>query len=880
MPTNIFDQSDELLRHYQTFKAQETLTPADYRTYLTEVKALISQKFHEGVDIQVILHAHTYITDTLLKDLWLQYTDGLDTPICMAAVGGYGRRELHPASDIDILILLGGELSKSCEDKVASFVTQLWDIGLEVGHSVRTVQECSDQASHDLSIITNLLEARWLCGDRDVYSQMLSVISTDNMWSTQTFFQAKLKEQEDRYKKFGDSAYRVEPNLKEGRGGLRDIQTIGWVIKRQFGNLSLHELIEHELIEPAEYIDLQHGRAFLWRVRFVLHEITKRKEDRLLFDYQHDLAKAFGHDDEDRNTAVEAFMQRYYKAITELERLTDVIMGVLHDRIIVKHRPVPTMLGNWYLKHDQLIGVRDPDVFVLYPTALLEIFLILQVTPNAKGLTPETIRLIRLNTHRIDTRFRQQKRHRQIFIQILKQKSGITYIMRLMNRYGMLAAYIPAFANIVGRMQYDLFHAYTVDEHTLWVIRNIRHNSTGRGAKELPFCSEVFHRLPKPELLYLAGLFHDIAKGRDGDHSKLGAVDAYQFCHEHGLSQTDSKLVSWLVYNHLLMSTTAQRKDINDPDVVKVFAEQVEDQHSLDYLFLLTVADIRGTNPKLWNSWKSTLLHDLHRFTSEYLELSALSKKPTAPQDEKRAAALARLTSEGFTQAQCEAWWKKLGSDYLRQHSLESICWHAENILTSSEAVLPLVRFRLTPRQNINVIFIYDTDFGNLFTRVVATLEQLKLNIVQALLVSTKHHDLYTIHVLGHDNKIITDTEEEERIISALQTNLLAEEFQAYRQRAPRVLKHFDIEPAINFRQNLERGLTLLELKTMDMPGLLSRVGQVLSELDIRVHHAIISTLGEQAEDTFYITTRNGHRIMRQKAQDEIREALIEALSL
>lgn len=879
MPMNTFDHTDELLRHYQAFKAEGDLSPSSYRQYIQQAKALISEKFHSGVDIQTVLHAHTYVIDNLLKDLWHTQTAAMKISTCVVAVGGYGRREMHPASDIDLLILLGGEPSSKCEDMLASFITQLWDIGLEVGHSVRTLKECSDNASRDLSIITNLLEARWLCGDRDIYHQMLEITSIDNMWSSQNFFQAKLREQEERYEKFGDSAYRVEPNLKEGKGGLRDIQMIGWVIKRQYGNLSLHELIEHELIDPAEYIDLQHGRAFLWEVRFVLHELTKRKEDRLLFDYQHELAIAFGHDSEDRNTVVEAFMQSYYKTITELERLTDVIIGALHDRILTKHHPVPTMLGEWYLKHGSLIGVKSPDVFVLYPTALLEIFLILQITPNTTGLTPETIRLIRLNSHRIDTKFRQQKRHRQIFIQILQQKSGITYIMRLMNRYGMLAAYIPAFANIVGRMQYDLFHAYTVDEHTLWVIRNLRHNSTGIGAKELPFCSEVFHRIPKPELLYLAGLFHDIAKGRNGDHSKLGAVDAYEFCREHGLSQLDSNLVSWLVYNHLLMSTTAQRKDISDPEVVKAFAEQVKDQNALDYLFLLTVADIKGTNPKLWNSWKSTLLHDLHRLTSNYLAFTALSKNPAPPHEIKRKEALERLTQEGFTEEQCEAWWKKLGREYLRQNSLESICWHTEHILTSSEAVLPLVRFRLTPSQNINVIFIYDTDLGNLFTRVVATLEQLRLNIVQAMLVSTKHHDLYTIHVLGHDNKVITDPHEEERVIEALQTNLLATEFTPRRQRQSRILKNFDITTEVNFRQNMDRNLTLLELKTVDMTGLLSRVGQTLSSLDIRVHHAIISTLGEQVEDVFHITTRNGERITRKEDQQMIREAIVKALN-
>ncbi|HPE60113.1 MAG TPA: [protein-PII] uridylyltransferase [Thiolinea sp.] len=869
---------------YRAFLATHPapLQAADCATLLKQAREQLNQLFEQGQDIHALLHEHTGLIDRIACDAWNCRGLGSLTDASLIAVGGYGRCELHPASDIDLLILLATEPDPEQAQKLSAFLTFLWDMGLEVGHSVRTLEQCLEEADKDLTVITNLLESRFLCGDENAFFRLRQGILPRNMWDSERFFRAKLEEQQQRYLKFGDTAYRVEPNLKEGPGGLRDIHMISWILEREYGRLSLLELHERNLLEREEYETLREGRAFLWRVRFKLHSLTGRKEDRLLFDYQHTLAESFGYPQGQRNEAVEAFMQHYYKTITRLERLTDVLLGYFQRKLLDSPSNQPAMVGEWYVREGALLAVNSPDTFVLYPTALLEIFLILQTTRGLTGLAPETIRLMRHNLHRIDAGFRSQAWHRQIFMQILRQSSGVTHVFRLMNRYGVLAAYLPPFANIVGRMQYDLFHAYTVDEHTLMVLGNVRRYSTDKGAREIPLAGEVFRNLPKPELLYLAALFHDIAKGRNGDHSVLGAEDAYLFSREHGLNLHDSLLVKWLVRNHLLLSMTAQRKDISDPAVLQEFATQVMEQSRLDYLFLLTIADIKGTNPKLWNSWKQSLLSELYLGTRKLLRRHApLASQTALLLQEKCGTALEELVPDGFSETQCQDFWAQLGEEYLLQHSVESICWHAKHILTTSSANLPLVELRTTTSASSNVIFVYSKEFPHLFSRVVSSLEQLNLNIVQARLVALEGgtRSLYTLHVLGPDNTLVTTPDDQQRITDTIRHNLgLETAYQPHHHRQRRILRNFDVPTRISFHQNPEKQVTLMEVNTGDMPGLLSRIGEVLDREGIRVHSAQISTLGEQAEDVFHITTRDGQMVDQEAVQQQLETHITEAV--
>ncbi len=874
IPTNT------LLKIYHELMARDDLQIADYAQAIRDARTLLGEAFRSGQEIRSLLFNHAEFIDLLLQHLWDKQGIPQHQRATLIAVGGYGRRELHPASDIDLLILLTETPGAECCERLSSFITQLWDIGLDVGHSVRTLDECLETARADQTVITNLIESRYLSGNEQLFRRLRDAITPAHMWNSREFFQAKLEEQQKRYVKLGDSSHRVEPNLKEGRGGLRDIQMISWVTYREYGTLSLQELYEKRLLEYDEFETLREGRAFLWRIRFALHELAGRKEDRLLFDYQRSLAHLFGYTDDTNNAAVEAFMQRYYRTITALERLSDMLMGIFRERILTLHPPPPEMLGEWYQKRGNLISVNSPDVFVLYPTALLEIFLLLQITPGITGLTPDTTRLIRHNLHRIDAGFRQQARHRQLFIQILRQPKGVTFVTRLMNRYGILAAYIPAFANIVGRMQYDLFHMYTVDEHTLFVVRNLRRYSTSIGAEELPLCAKVFKNLRNPELLYLAGLFHDIAKGRNGDHSELGSHDAYDFCREHSLDLHDSSLVSWLVRHHLLMSMTAQRKDISDPAVIQEFAGIIASQSRLDCLFLLTVADIRGTNPKLWNGWKQALLHDLYHATRRFLSnRTLLSHESTLLIEEKRNAVLEQLLLEGFSEKECHALWNKFGADYHLQHSVESVHWHTRHILNEAALKPTLIHIRRTVSGSSNVLFVYSKDQDELFSRVVSSLEQLNLNVVQARIVSTTDgFDLYTLHVLGSDNQPVINDTDQLHIVDTMAHNLDRAEPYYPTHRKPRILRNFDVPTRISFSQRPQKNLTLLEINTGDMPGLLSRLGEAMDSLDIRVHNARINTLGEQAQDIFYVTTREGEMIVDEQQQQHIRQALEAAL--
>lgn len=873
-------QINPLLSIVNQLLQRETLKIADYAQAIRDARQMLSEAFQAGENVLLLLQQHVDFIDAVLQHLWSASRISSQRAT-LVAVGGYGRRELHPASDVDLMVLLTENPQAECNERLSAFITLLWDIGLDVGHSVRTLDECLEAASNDLTIITNLIESRYLTGNENLYRALQDAISPEQMWDSRTFFMAKLEEQQKRHLRFGDSSHRVEPNLKEGRGGLRDIQTISWVTLREYGTFSLQELYAKRLLEYDEFETLRAGREFLWSIRFVLHGLAKRKEDRLLFDYQRTLAHRFGYTDDTNNAAVEAFMQRYYRTITDLERLSEMLMGIFREKILTLTPPAPEMLGEWYQKRGTLISVNSPDVFVVYPTALLEIFLLLQMTPGVTGLIPDTIRLIRHNLHRIDAGFRQQIRHRQLFIQMLRQTKGITFVMRLMNRYGLLAAYIPAFSNIVGRMQYDLFHMYTVDEHTLFVLRNLRRYSTSEGAQELPLCSEVFRTLRNPELLYLAGLFHDIAKGRNGDHSELGAVDALSFCREHGLDLHDASLVSWLVRNHLLMSMTAQRKDISDPAVVHEFAEHVTSQSRLDCLFLLTVADIRGTNHQLWNGWKQSLLHELYHSTRNLLRnRSSISRESALLIEEKRQAALEQLVAEGFQDRACHQLWAQFGGDYHLHHSVESVIWHTRHILRQSPENPTLIQMRSTISDSSNVIFIYACDQDDLFTRVVSSMEQLNLTIVQARLVSTTDgHDLYTLHILGSDNQLI-DASEQQYILDTLHNNLEHSKSLRHTHRKPRMLRNFTVPTRIVFSQQKDKGLTLLEINTRDMPGLLSRLGEAMDSLGIRVHNARINTLGEQAQDIFYVTTRNNEMITDDVQQAKIREVLETALQV
>jgi [protein-PII] uridylyltransferase len=854
---------------------------AAFRDAVDRGMASLRARFEQGEPVAVLVGERARQIDALITRAWQRFVPG-DAGAALVAVGGYGRGELHPASDIDLLLLIGEE-SDGLTGGIGAFLTFLWDIGLEVGHSVRTVEDCVREAENDLTIATNMMESRLLCGSEPLYGAMCEATGPGRMWPSEKFFAAKWHEQRNRHRKYDDTGYNLEPNIKESPGGLRDIQVIGWVAKRHFGTGTMHGLVEHGFLTEAEHRALTEGQEHLWRIRFVLHVLHGRREDRLLFDSQRALAAEFGCTDSDQNLAVEQFMQSYYRTVMEISRLSEMLLQLFQEAILLHDRVgAPEPINARFQARNGFLEVVDERVLKRYPFALLEIFLLLQQHQGLRGVRASTIRLIRAHRHLIDERFRNDLRCRSLFMEIMRQPRGITHALRRMNRYGILAAYLPAFSNIVGRMQYDLFHVYTVDEHTLFVIRNLRRFTVPRHENEFPLCSEVVKNIPKLELLYLAALFHDIAKGRGGDHSQLGAQDARAFCLHHGLSEYDSGLVAWLVENHLLMSMTAQRKDISDPEVIREFAAIIRDPVRLDYLYLLTVADSHATNPQRWNSWKDALLRELYGGTRHALVrgLENLQAQDELIQ-EKQAAALSDLDAQGISADAAIALWARLSVDYFLHASPEEIAWQSKVVIDSRIEDLPLVLLQPTTRRGTSEVFVYGPDLDQHFALTTNILDQLGLNIVDARVETADNgFTLNSYLVLEENGDPIDGALREREICQALRAGLTRPErvdLLATR-RLPRRLKHFTSPTQVEFSQDRRNKRTVLRLRTTDRPGLLARVGLAFADCGVRVLNAKIATVGAEAEDIFFLTDRQDCPLEDDTQLECLRNALLDRL--
>lgn len=818
----------------------------------------LKTRFDQGDDVNLLVKARARLIDHILQQAWaLKIPENSGT--ALIAVGGYGRGELHPASDIDLLILLGEQSSHTLLEALGDLVTFLWDIGLEIGQSVRTIDECIEEASRDITTATNLMESRLLAGPAAPHERLKQATGPQKIWPSDAFFKAKWEEQKQRYLKFDDTISSLEPNIKESPGGLRDIQMIGWVVKRHFGAATMYELVSHDFITEEEHQDLMAAQTFLWRVRFALHLLTGRHEDRILFDYQRTLAEQFGYSDDGQQLGVEKFMQRYYRTALHVSRMNEMLLQLFQEVIVLKcHLDPPKPISRWFQSRSGFLEVTEESAFEQHPLALLELFRVMEQHQELQGVRASTIRLVRNNWHLIDEDFRNNPDARKLFMEIIRGPVGITHELRRMKRYGVLSSYIPAFANIVGRMQYDLFHIYTVDEHTLIVVRNLRRLTVPRYRNEFPLLSEIMERIPKQELLHLAALFHDIAKGRGGDHSSLGAEDAWTFCREHGLDEQECDLVAWLVRHHLLMSITAQRKDISDPEVINDFAGKVGKPLWLDYLYLLTVADMRATDPEKWNSWKNSLLRELYMNTKH-----ALLRGLHNPQEQneviqnKQAGARHLLQADGIDNEKINSHWVTLSLDYFLHYTWEEIAWQTRTVLTTSPDKIPLVIVRKSNTRGGTEVFLYSRDKDYLFALITSLLDQLNLNIVSARIETTDTGDtLNSFLVLEEDGSPVLDAVRSDEITHVLGNALVAPETAdvVVNRRIPRRLKHFSTPTRIDFALDQANQRTIMKLVTDDRPGLLSQVGYAFIDCKIRLINAKIATIGAEAEDTFFIT--------------------------
>lgn len=840
------------------------------RELLRQSYSADADAFRQGVDVRALVQSRASTVDTVLRLIWNRYPFSRSSDIALIAVGGYGRGELHPHSDIDLLILtrsdMGGMDSATQED-LGAFITLLWDLRLDIGHSVRSMEESVAAAREDITILTNLLETRTIAGPDSLREALSTQVYSDDVKSDKDYFVAKREEQQQRHTKYGDTEYNLEPNVKGSPGALRDIQTIGWITKRHFGLQSTADLARFSILTEEEHQILHQGETFLWQLRYGLQLIADRNENRLLFDHQRALAEMLGYKDEGKRLGVELMMQSYYRTVLALAELADVILQYYDEAIIGSgNEDEIRPLNKRFQMRNFYIEAINNQVFAYAPYAIMEIFVLMAQHPEIKGIRATTIRSLRAHRHLIDDAFRADLAVTSLFMELLRTPHALDQTLSAMKKYNVLGRYLPEFGQIIGQMQHDLFHIYTVDAHTMRVIRNMVRLTSAEARTEYPLASRLIHRLPKMETLYIAGLYHDVAKGRGGDHSELGAIDAEAFCERHHLSERDTQLVSWLVESHLLMSMTAQRKDISDPDIIQAFARAMPSQAHLDYLYILTVCDISATNPKLWNTWRASLLRQL------YIEAKrALRRGIDTPVDRQawidatREEAREILHAQNMTNEQIDKIWDTVDEEYFLQDSTVDIAWQTAAIIRHGDNPDPLVLIRDTrggPTDGYSQIIIYMKDRVALFAATTAVLEQLNLNIVDARINSSEGpYSISSYVVLDEQGQPLgVDPARKERARKRLIEELDDPEDypDIIHRRTPRQLKHFAFPTEVTFSNDTINQRTVMEVITPDRPGLLARIGQVLLEHRVRLTNAKIATLGERVEDVFFITDEHG----------------------
>ena len=825
------------------------------RRALNEGARQLASAFDREEDVDRLLARRSRAVDRIVVSAWTRGFAGAPG-LALVATGGYGRGELFPYSDVDLLVLAEAGSQRDQRETIERWFALLWDIGLVPGHAVRSVAQCVEAARADVTVATSLLEARPLVGDSAALTRLLVALRTPDLWPAEAFLEAKRNEWRSRHARFNDTAYNLEPNIKDGPGGLRDIHALGWLAKRLFGVRGLEDLVALGVLGADEFRVLDTHRRALSRLRYGLHLVAGRREERLRFDYQKPLAERLGlHDEHSENLAVEQLMQGFFRSAALVTRLGDRLLQRFEESL--RDADQPETIDAEFVRIGQSLALRDVALLRRQPTAILRLFRVWQQQPQLPTLHSATARALGESLERIDEDFRASAEVRVLFMELVRDRQAVQTLER-MARLGVLGRYLPAFGKVAGRMQYDLFHAYTVDEHTLAVLRNIESFSRPESVERFALGHELWPQLRKPELLVLVGLFHDIAKGRGGDHSELGEADARAFCESHGLSAGDTDLVAWLVRQHLIMSTTAQRKDISDPDVVDAFAREVGERERLDYLYLLTVADIAGTSPKLWNAWKDRLMADLHAATRFALRRGLAQRAHVAERvAEVREAARARLVSEGLDEGTIDALWADFPDDSFLRYRPEQIAWQARGMADAGRDGLPVVLARPHARAGAMEVFVYSPDRDGLFAIAAAALDRQGLSIVDARIVtSLRGMTLDTFQVLETDAAF-------EGVDAHRRASAVAREVRDSlrapgplrlpgRRALPPQLRHFRVPVQVEFSGKGER--TQLILVCNDRPGLLAQVASVLHSHKVRVHDARIATFGERVEDFFELS--------------------------
>ncbi len=891
--------------------------------------ALIQRLADHGSSTRGIRQALTglsRLTDQVLRELWQRA--GFKATYSLIAVGGYGRGELFPYSDVDVLVLMPDGMKPEHDEplkaRLETFIGWCWDVGLEIGSSVRTIDECLAESAKDVTVQTSLLEARLLRGNRPLFTRLVTELA--QAMDPKAFYVAKTLEMRQRHNKYENTPYSLEPNCKESPGGLRDLQMILWIAKAAgFGN-SWDDLARKGLATELEARQIKANEALLNQIRARLHLEAKRREDRLVFDLQTAVAESFGYrahtppmevpsgDGPNHaptpptakgvRRASEVLMKRYYWAAKAVRQLNKILLMNIEERLadddvgVDRRRP----LNERFYDKGGMLEVAHDDLYVQQPHAILETFLIYQTTLGIKGLSARTLRALYNARPVMNAAFRADPANRAMFLRILKEPEGLTHALRLMNQTSVLGRYLWVFRNIVGQMQHDLFHVYTVDQHILMVVRNMRRFFIAEHSHEYPFMSQLAAGWEKPWQLYIAALFHDIAKGRGGDHSVLGGEEVRVFCRQHGIAKEDSQLIEFLVKAHLTMSHVAQKQDLSDPDVIAAFAKVVGTERRLTALYLLTVADIRGTSPKVWSGWKGRLLEDLYRYTLR--ALGGRSVDPSAEIEARKREALSIMALHAMPHEAHKALWESLDVGYFMRHQADEIAWHTRTLSKqiaqngavraaalralpeSNSANTPdtaevhepcIVKARLAPGGEGMQVLVYAEDQSDLFARICGYFDESDFSIIDA-----RVHTTHNGRALDSFQIVASHLTEHYRELTSMIESRLAKTIDARGPlpsptmgRVSRRVKSFPVTPRVDLRPDDKAQRWLLSISASDRNGLLYCISRVLAQYEISVELAKITTLGERVEDSFLIS---GPQLQVNKRQIEFETDMLKVL--
>ena len=856
-------------------------------------KAKLSLAFYENSNISMIIKEYSNFISEVLGLAWDEFSwvendkSWRKSRISLLAVGGFGRRELLPHSDIDILILLERNDVHLNKDNIQSFVTLLWDVGLNVGHSVRSLRDCKHEALSDVTSLTSMTEARVIRGNLILLEKLNTLLHPKKIWQKKKFYLAKADEQKIRHKKSDYTEYSLEPNVKTSPGGLRDIQTLQWIATRAFAAKDLLELVRKQIISPLEYDSLVEARAFLWRVRFGLHIITGRDENRLLFSHQQSLAKHMNYRDKDQ-LAVEQFMKDYYIRASTVNTVNETLMKYFEEEIWEHSKNKKTIkLDSSFNLVNNLIEISSPSAFQDSPGALFEMFLWAAKDSRIKGFSSSTIRLAQKHVHLIDEDFRVDPKNNATFLEILGAPNHLFTQLRRMGRWGILGAYLPEFQRVIGHMQFDLFHSYTVDAHTLQVVRNMRRFRYKNNEQKFPIAAHIHSRLPRIELLYIAGFYHDLGKGLKGDHSKTGTAIVKQFCVNHRLPLWDTNLVCWLVENHLVMSTTAQREDIQDPNIIHKFAKFVGDQTRLDYIYALTVADMNATNSNLWNGWRASLMNQLYLETKRTLRKGlamVIDRKEYLEDVRQRAMRL--LEQQGLSSCEIERVWSRVDDEYFLKERVSDIAWHTNAIIQEPNSEKPIVLVRNDRSQasdsGYTQIFVHTKNRKDLFTSIILAIDDLQLNVVDARIATSKDNEktFNSFAVLEKNGLSVEENGTRiEKIRSQIEDSIEKPKLKSrYFTFGRSSFEQFVRKTRISINKKNRENLWVIEVTTADRPGILAVIGDSFKKFDINIISARITTLGEKVEDIFYVTSNPTNLGLEQSIADQLKLALQESL--